>query len=406
MMSLSTTCQMCGKSYRVKPEMAGRKFRCQGCNAVVAIPDIQSIAEPSVDHLLPTPLPPPHAAIPVPIPSAPPNPVAIEEPQPNPFAALKIKPQCKMELVPADVSTRFTVWLFGISVLMVLSFLACTFISTEWTQICMTLVMFPALTIVMLIVPFQVLRIAYCENPSCRAKCKHVPGYFLYYVFSRWRYTARYGLLLVTQFAVLTAIFLIAKIRAPEVIGSRRHRPTVQEENQRLLDRMVTNSGIVISPQHQTSATSSPMPMDPQYFEEMKAEADRQRKEAQKRIAKVNKDMQQLEKRRQDFRKLTDSPSTTVDPRHQRKSPSSVPSARRFSHEEAEKNSLPVDKATPLKKDQTVLVLWGNSWYQCTVVDVTDIEKPKIHYLGWSDASDEYVTLNRVRVPNSKTVTP
>ena len=52
--------------------------------------------------------------------------------------------------------------------------------------------------------------------------------------------------------------------------------------------------------------------------------------------------------------------------------------------------------ALPLTRGAVVQVLWGNKWWPAHVLAV-DGEKYKIHYDGWSDRWDEWVTAERIR---------
>lgn len=45
-MAIEISCAACGKDFRVKDEMAGRKFRCSGCQATVPIPAAKSGDDP------------------------------------------------------------------------------------------------------------------------------------------------------------------------------------------------------------------------------------------------------------------------------------------------------------------------------------------------------------------------
>lgn len=50
-MPISADCPQCGKTYRVKDELAGRKFRCQACRGVVSVPAAKAASGDPWDNL-------------------------------------------------------------------------------------------------------------------------------------------------------------------------------------------------------------------------------------------------------------------------------------------------------------------------------------------------------------------
>ena len=54
------------------------------------------------------------------------------------------------------------------------------------------------------------------------------------------------------------------------------------------------------------------------------------------------------------------------------------------------------DKNATYKKGEKVEVLWGKKWYKSTVLEVKD-KKYKIHYEGWGDNFDEWVTAEKMK---------
>jgi hypothetical protein len=59
---------------------------------------------------------------------------------------------------------------------------------------------------------------------------------------------------------------------------------------------------------------------------------------------------------------------------------------------------MPVGFDTPLIPGQAVQVKWGNRWYQSRVVAPLPDGTVRVHYLGWSDGSDESVQRSRIRI--------
>jgi len=53
-----------------------------------------------------------------------------------------------------------------------------------------------------------------------------------------------------------------------------------------------------------------------------------------------------------------------------------------------------------IPSDQRVKVLWGSTWYDGVVLDERG-NQFLVHYLGWSSASDEWVTEDRIRFPQN-----
>jgi len=45
-MAIQVSCAECGKDFRVKDELAGRRFRCSGCQATISIPDAKTENDP------------------------------------------------------------------------------------------------------------------------------------------------------------------------------------------------------------------------------------------------------------------------------------------------------------------------------------------------------------------------
>lgn len=54
--------------------------------------------------------------------------------------------------------------------------------------------------------------------------------------------------------------------------------------------------------------------------------------------------------------------------------------------------------SAPLTQGQPVSVLWGERWWDATVVHVHPNDTVRVHFDGWADTWDEDVTLDRVRV--------
>jgi hypothetical protein len=44
-----------------------------------------------------------------------------------------------------------------------------------------------------------------------------------------------------------------------------------------------------------------------------------------------------------------------------------------------------------------VWIAWGSSWYEGRVIEIEGETSVRVHYTGWSDASDETVPIDRVR---------
>jgi hypothetical protein len=82
-MAIPVTCG-CGKAYRLKDELAGRKIRCVGCQAVVAVPQPEPTADLDEDTMVTEDAPRPRPRRPAPPPS---EAVQAEVPRPRPRAA-------------------------------------------------------------------------------------------------------------------------------------------------------------------------------------------------------------------------------------------------------------------------------------------------------------------------------
>jgi DNA-directed RNA polymerase subunit RPC12/RpoP len=82
------SCAACGKEYRWKPELAGRKAKC-ACGAAIVVPAERPAAGPAPAPLKPPAAPPvaPPAARAVPAPDA-----ALPPPAPPPTPAPEVKP--------------------------------------------------------------------------------------------------------------------------------------------------------------------------------------------------------------------------------------------------------------------------------------------------------------------------
>jgi hypothetical protein len=50
----------------------------------------------------------------------------------------------------------------------------------------------------------------------------------------------------------------------------------------------------------------------------------------------------------------------------------------------------------PAEKPAEIEVEWQGSWYQATVIK-TEGAKTRIHYVGYPDSEDEWVTKERIR---------
>jgi len=61
-----------------------------------------------------------------------------------------------------------------------------------------------------------------------------------------------------------------------------------------------------------------------------------------------------------------------------------------------------VDQDTGFDKGTPVYVEWSTVWWRGSVVEVRKDGRVKIHYTGWSSATDEIVTRNRLRLPPVK----
>lgn len=72
---------------------------------------------------------------------------------------------------------------------------------------------------------------------------------------------------------------------------------------------------------------------------------------------------------------------------HNYNGPGSIPSSGRK-----------VDSAAQLRVQQIVQVQWGNAWYPADVVRINSNGTVRIHYRGWSNGSDEDITLSRVQL--------
>jgi biopolymer transport protein ExbD len=68
-------CGACGKKLKARPELAGRRMRCSGCDSVLTIPgepaEPETSAEPEAPRLSPLDMPAAHVALPPPPPAEP-----------------------------------------------------------------------------------------------------------------------------------------------------------------------------------------------------------------------------------------------------------------------------------------------------------------------------------------------
>ncbi len=419
MMSLSVTCQNCGKAYRVKEELAGKKFRCQQCATLVSIPVTELLPELDVEALLPVPvpfmpatntLPMPPAVIDVYPASMPRNVLATND---LPLPLIKPKPK-KKPLPPSVASASFLAGLLGGAVLLLSIFVVTSVISIEWGMVVLFFLLLPADIAVGLTSTIGVLRVAYREGFSSVMMCLFVPFYYFYFIVSRWRYTARYGWMFFVQSTASIVVFVVLAIQAPRETPQERHR-RIEAQNERILNRSLARSGLVISSSNQSSSQpsgspnspvnihSSPLPqMTPKGVNTMHAKIKKNSDDFHRQMTDWGKEN---EKRRQQM--IGDLEADPIR-RHQRDAvsdreptaPGRESRGQTRSTTEVETISTPATSAGRLEATQTVFVLWGSQWYECNVVDASDPEKPKITYLGWGDSFDEYVSLDRVRIPN------
>lgn len=61
--------------------------------------------------------------------------------------------------------------------------------------------------------------------------------------------------------------------------------------------------------------------------------------------------------------------------------------------------SMPVPSGHEFAKGQSVFVLSEGLWHQSEVLAVNTTGQPKIHFIGWADSWDVFVTPDRVRIP-------
>lgn len=59
---------------------------------------------------------------------------------------------------------------------------------------------------------------------------------------------------------------------------------------------------------------------------------------------------------------------------------------------------VPLARDTPLDLCLSVEVRWGRDWWKSTIVGENPDGTVRVHYLGWSDAFDENVPRDRIRV--------
>lgn len=70
-----------------------------------------------------------------------------------------------------------------------------------------------------------------------------------------------------------------------------------------------------------------------------------------------------------------------------------------LSEGEANIKTRPAPLGHSFSKGDTVYMHWGSSWCECEVLEVNGAGHPKVHWIGWSDSWDEFVSPDRVRVP-------
>ncbi len=85
----------------------------------------------------------------------------------------------------------------------------------------------------------------------------------------------------------------------------------------------------------------------------------------------------------------------TVEPAYAPPSAAESPPANPL---EANTVVVPLARDTPLDLCLSVEVRWGRDWWKSTIVGENPDGTVRVHYLGWSDAFDENVPRDRIRV--------
>lgn len=405
-MALSVTCPTCGQTYRVKDELAGKKFRCKHCQAIVVISNDMILAEEAEpDPILPTALPnlasspawsSPAAALETYSPAAPAAPAVIRSASDFADLEFKTKPR-KKPPTAQQVSTRFLMWLFGISGLFTTLYVAAAMISFQWGLLVLFALLLPGIIGLGITSQIGLLTAAFREDISCGVRCLVIPIYSLYYLVSRWRYVARYGWMMMIQTLVIVIMGIVLLIQAPretEQERAQRHR----NESLAAIEGSLERSGVVIHSPPSTASGPVPPTSSPHMksLEEWKQEALKQHELLMEEARKKNlhADSEFDRNSQSNPNRPPASPFPELFP-VTRETPK--PS---LSDEQVNAVSRPVTDSTELKPKQTVYVKWGGSWYECLIVDVADADMPRIHYIGWGNGFDEQVTLGRVRIPN------
>ncbi len=343
-MSISVVCDECSGTFQVQEKRAGKKVYCKLCNAVVRVPksadDSEDVVFESIADI--TPLPRTRSA---------------------PLRRTKQSRRTER------VAWKWTMSPKAIAGLVVLSLMGILIVAAQLYPIVGTALL-ALLMIGMLlgmVIGFGLMLVggigliisAFEEDTTCGLLYMFLPFYSLYYMISRWDET-RYPKLVALGFLLAVGgPMLVAGIG--QVIGNnaggfgpaRGQQGFAMQQPQQLVPRA--------NPWPPAALPNNPGGQPPA--------------EGHEAIAKMHAEQER------------------------RRAESQAAHPRPLRDDEVQRVSQPVGNAT-LNVGDKVLVKWGASWWNSQVVEIKPDGRVQIHYVGWSDSSDEAVIADRIRIPN------